>query len=146
MLSDEVSPMIQLIRKISAIILAGLLGLNLAVAAAVVVAPCPSSMCSSGPMDMHHCDGLLDFAFPLQGCCGECNDIFCDLMKNPWQDVNAVDSSPFQGRYHHPFLGNVDPIGEGSLPMALSEARYLLPAAPTWSQVPLYIEHLSLII
>jgi hypothetical protein len=138
--------MIRLIRKISAITLACLLGLNLAAGAAVVVTPCPASMCCSGPMDMVHCDGLLNFAFPMQECCGECNDVFCDLMKNPLQDANAVNSSPFQGSYYPFLLGTVDPIGESNVRIALSEPRYLFPAAPAWSQIPLYIEHLSLII
>ena len=138
--------MIRLIRNISAIMLACLLGLNLAAAAAVVAAPCPTSMCCSGPMDMIHCDGLLNFAFPMQGCCGECNDIFCDLMKNPLQDANALNSSPFQGSYYPFLLGTVDSIGESNVQIALSEPRYLFAAAPAWSQIPLYIEHLSLII
>ena len=97
-------------------------------------------------MDMIHCDGLLNFAFPMQGCCGECNDIFCDLMKNPLQDANALNSSPFQGSYYPFLLGTVDSIGESNVQIALSEPRYLFAAAPAWSQIPLYIEHLSLII
>ena len=146
MFSDEVSLMIRLIRKISVITLACLLVLNLAAGAAVVVGHCPSSMGSSSPMDMDHCDGLPNFAFPIQGCCGECNDIFCDLMKNPLQDANAVNTSPFQGSCFPFFLGTVDPIAESGAWIALFEPRYLFSAAPAWSQIPLYIEHLSLII
>ncbi len=147
MFSADVTLMTRLIRKISAITLAWLLVLNVAAGAAVVVGHCPSSMCGSSPMDMVHCDGLLNFEFPKPGCCGGCNDIFCDLMKNPLQDVNAVHSSPFQGNYYaFLFLGTVDPIGESCARIALSEPRYLFPAAPAWRQIPLYIEHLSLII
>ena len=146
MFSDEVSLMIRLIRKISAITLACLLVLNLAAGAAVVVGHCPSSMGSSSPMDMDYCDGLLNFAFPIQGCCGECNDIFCDLMKNPLQDANAVNTSPFQGSCYPFFLGTVDPIAESGTGIALFEPSYLFSAALAWSQIPLYIEHLSLII
>ena len=146
MLSDELFLMIRLIRKISAISLACLLGLNLAAGAAVVAEPCPFSMCCCGPMDMDHCDGLLNFEFSIQGCCGECNDIFCDLMKNPLQDANAVNTSPFQGSCYPFFLRTVDSIAEYGARIALSEPRYLFSAAPAWSQIPLYIEHLSLII
>ena len=138
--------MVRISRKILPVVLACLLGLNLATSAAVVAAPCPSQMCCSGPMDMDHCDGLLNFAFPMQDCCGECHDIFCDLMKNPLQDVNAVNSSPFQGSYAPFLLGIVDSIGEANSRIVVSEPRYLFPTGLAWSQIPLYIEHLSLII
>ena len=138
--------MIRLIRKISAITLACLLGLNLAAGAAVVVAPCPASMCCSGPMDMVHCDGLLNFELPMQECCGECNDIFCDLTKNPLQDINTVNSSPSQASYYPFLLATAIPIGESCVQISLSASRYLLPAALVSSQVPLYLEHLCLII
>ena len=141
-----ISLMTRLIRKISAIVLACLLAANVAAGAAVVVGHCPSSMSSSGPIDMDHCDGLLNFTFPIQGCCGECNDIFCDLMKNPLQDANAVNASPFQGSCYPFFLGTVDPIAESGAGIALFEPSYLFSATLAWSQIPLYIEHLSLII
>ena len=146
MFSADVSLMIRLVRKISVLILACLLVLNLAAGAAVVVGHCQSSMGSSNPLDMDHCDGLLNFTFPIQGCCGECNDIFCDLMKTPLQDANAVNTSPFQGSCYPFFLGTVDSIAEYGARIALSEPRYLFSAAPAWSQIPLYIEHLALII
>jgi len=103
-------------------------------------------MSSSGPIDMDHCDGLLNFTLPIQGCCGECNDLFCDLMKNPLQDANAVNASPFQGSCYPFLLGTVDPNTESGAWIALSEPRYLFFAALAWSQIPLYIENLSLII
>ena len=146
MFSVQVFLMIRLIRKISAITLACLLVLNVAAGAAVVFGHCPSSMDKSSPMVMDHCDGLLNFAFPMQGCCGECNDIFCDLMKNPLQDANAVNTSPFQGSCYPTFLGTVAPIDATGARIVLSEPRYPFPAALEWSQIPLYIEHLSLII
>jgi len=68
MLSDELFLIIRLIRKISAITLACLLGLNLAAGAVVVAEPCPSSMCCCDPRDMDHRDSLLNFAFSLQEC------------------------------------------------------------------------------
>lgn len=146
MLSDELFLMIRLIRKISAITLACLLGLNLAAGAAVVAEPCPSSMCCCDPRDMDHCDGLLNFAFSMQECCGECNDIFCDLTKNPLQDINTVNSSPSQASCYPFLLGTAVPIGESCVQISLSASRYLLPAALVSSQVPLYLEHLCLII
>ena len=146
MFSADVSLMIRLVLKISAITLACLLVLNVAAGAAVVLGHCPSSMGSSNPIDMDRCDGLLNFAFPIQGCCGECNDIFCDLMKNPLQDANAVNASPFQGSSYPFFLGTVDPIAESGAGIALFEPSYLFSAALAWSQIPLYIELLSLII
>jgi hypothetical protein len=139
--------MIRLSRKISAIALVCLLVLNLAADAAVVIGHCPSSMSSSSLMDMDHCDGLLNFAFPILGCCGECNDIFCELMKNPLQDAKAVNTPPFFQVSCSPFfLGTVDPNAESSAWIVLFEPRYLFSAAPAWSQIPLYIQHLALII
>ena len=146
MLSGEEFHMSRLIRKISTVILACLLGFNLAAHAAVVVPPCQSSICGNGPMDMDHCDGLLDFGSPIQGCCGECGDIFCDLLKNSLQDVNAVNSSPFQGNYDPFLLETADGFGESSLQIALSEPGYLFTASMAGSQLPLYIQHLALII
>jgi len=142
----DVSLMIRLIRKISTITLVCLLVLNLTAGAAVVVEHCPPLLCSSSPMDIDHCDGMLNFAFPMQGCCGECNDIFCDLIKNPLQDANAVNASPFQGSCYPFFLGTVDPIAESGTWVASSAPRYLFFAALAWSQIPLYIENLALII
>ena len=142
----DVSLMIRLIHKISAITLACLLVLNVAAGAAVVVEHCPTLLGSCSPIDMDHCQGMLNFAFPMQGCCGECRDIFCDLMKNPLQDANVVNTSPFQGSCYPFFLGTVDPIAESGAWIGLSEPRNLFCAALVWSQIPLYIEHLSLII
>jgi len=142
----DVSLMIRLIRKISTITLACLLVLNLTAGAAVVVEHCPPLLGSSSPMDIDHCDGMLNFAFPMQGCCGECNDIFCDLMKNPLQDANAVNAPPFKGSCYPYFLGPVNPIAESGAWIASSAPRYLFCAALAWSQIPLYIENLTLII
>jgi len=55
---------------------------------------------------------------------------------------------------HHPFkeavipffLGTVDPIAESGTWVASSAPRYLFFAALAWSQIPLYIENLALII
>ena len=146
MFSGKVRPMIRLNRKIIHIVLACLLGLNLATSGAIAAASCPSQMCCSGPMDMNHCDGLLNFAFPMHECCGECHDIFCDLMKNPLQDVNAVNSSPFQGSYAPFLLGIIDSLGVANSRIISFEPKYQFPTTLAWGQIPLYIEHLTLII
>ena len=138
--------MSRLIRKISTVIFACLLGFNLAAHAAVVVPPCQSSICGNGPMDMDHCDGLLDFGSPIQGCCGECGDIFCDLLKNSLQNVNVVNSSLFQGNYAPFLLETADVLGESNLQIAVSEPGYLFAASMAGSHLPLYIQHLALII
>ena len=138
--------MIRLIHKVSTTTIACLLVLNIAAGAAVVVEHCQSSMGSNSPMDMDHCDGMLNFAFPMQGCCGECNDIFCDLMKNPLQDANAVNASPFQGSCYPFILGTVVPFAESGAWVSSSAPRYLFYAAPAWSQISLYLENLALII
>ena len=136
----------RLIPKILAIALACLLALNLSTAAVAMIGHCEASMVGINPMAMDHCDGLLNFAFPLQGCCGDCNDIFCDLMKNSLQDANVANASPINGSCYSIFLGSVNLIDASDGQIALCEHRITLSAAPAWSQIPLYIEHLALII
>ena len=138
--------MIRLIHKISAILLACLLGMNLAAGGALSAEPCPPSLCPSGLMDMGHHNGMINFALPTQGCGDDCNDIFCDLMKDPLQDANAVNSFPSPGHYHAVVLGTVDILGPSGLRTSGSESRHLLPHAWASSQIPLYLEHLALII
>lgn len=138
--------MIRLSPKILAITLTCLLVFNVATGAASVIGHCEASMVNISPMAMDHCDGLLNFTFPLQGCCGDCSDIFCDLIKNPLQDANAANASPIQGSCYPIFLGSVNPIDASDGRIALSEHRFILSAAPAWNQIPLYIEHLALII
>ncbi len=137
--------MIHLIRKISVIILACLLVLNVTAGAAAVAEHCSSPMVSS-PMDIHHCDGLLNFVFPTIKCCEHCNDIFCDLMKDPLQDANALTSSTFQSSSFPIFTETVHPSAESGDWTVMFEPRYLFTQTLTWSQTPLYIEHLALII
>lgn len=134
------------IRKISTIILACLLGFNLSTYAAITASPCLSSICSSDPMGMDHCNGLLDFGSPMQGCCGDCGDIFCDLMKTSSLDTSAVNSSPFQGNHYLMLLETTDFMGDSSLQLWLPESWYLSVASMAWSQIPLYLQHLALII
>ena len=138
--------MTQLIRKILSITLAVLLSVNIAAGAIDFVGHCPSSMGSNSVVDMNHCDGMLNFVFPGMGCCGECNDIFCDLMKNPLQHSNVDNRSLFRGSGCPFYLVMLDRIVESGACMALSEPSYLFPVSLSWRLIPLYIEHLSLII
>ena len=138
--------MIRLSPKILAITLTCMLVFNLPTGAASVNGHCEASMVNISPMAMDHCDGLLNFTFPLQGCCGDCNDIFCDLIKNPLQDANATNASPIQGSCYPIFLGSVNSIDASDGRIALSEHSFTLSAAQARNQIPLYIEHLALII
>ena len=132
--------------KILAIALACLLVLNLSTAAVAMIGQCETSMVGINPMAMDHCDGLLNFAFPSQGCCGDCNDIFCDLIKNSLQDAKVANASPINGSCYPIFLGPVISIDTSDGQIASCEHWVTLFAAPARSQIPLYIEHLVLII
>jgi hypothetical protein len=138
--------MIRLIHKIPAFVLACLLGLNLAAAGAVVAEPCPPSLCPGGLMDMGHHNGMIDFTLPMSGCGEDCKDIFCDLLKDPLPEANAVNSSPLPGPYYPVILGTADALGPFGLRADRSESRHLLSPCGSSSQIPLYLEHLSLII
>jgi hypothetical protein len=134
------------IQKIAVILFACLMVLNLAAGDTVVAAPCPTHLCCDGPMDMGHHNGMINFAFPMQGCCEDCNDPFCDLLKDPLQDVNAANYSPFQGHYNPVILGSADSIGQSGLRDSVSVTRHPLIDFRASSQIPLYLENLSLII
>jgi hypothetical protein len=140
------SPMKRLIQKIPVIILACLLALNFAAGAAVDAAPCPPHLCGSGLMDMGHHNGMINFALPTQGCCEDCKDTFCDLMKDPLQNVNAVNSSPYQGPYYPVILGTLDTVEQSGLRASVSDSQHWLIDSWSSSQIPLYLEHLALII
>ena len=136
----------RLLQKIAIIILACLLALNVAASATVDAAPCPPHLCCGGLMDLGHHNGMINFALPMQGCGEDCNDNFCDLMKDPLQDVNAVNSSPFQGHYSCIVLGTVNAFGQSGLRGPVSESRNPLIDSGSSSQTPLYLENLALII
>jgi len=138
--------MIRLIHKISAIVLACLLGLNLAAGGAMAADPCLPSLCPSGLMDMGHHNGMFDFALPMQACGENCTDIFCDLMKDPLQDANAVNSSPYQGHYYPVILTTVDAVGPSGIRAPVAGSRHWLILAWSSGPIPLYLEHLALII
>lgn len=136
----------RLLQKIAVILLASLVALNFAAGASVDAAPCPAHLCCGGPMDMGHHNGMINFALPMMGCCEDCNDTFCDLMKDPLQDVNAINSSSFQGHYSPVILGTAHAIGQSGLRGSVFESRHPLLEFWASSPIPLYIEHLSLII
>ena len=136
----------RLTHKILAITLACLLMLNLSTAAVAMIGSCETSMVGSNSMAMDHCDGLLNFAFPSQGCCGDCNDIFCDLMKNSLQDANVANASPLNESFYPIFLGSEVPVDASHGKKASCEQWVSLFSATARGQTPLYIEHLVLII
>jgi len=134
------------LQKIAIIILACLLALNVAASATVDAAPCPPHLCCGGLMDLGHHNGMINFALPMQGCGESCSDIFCDLMKDPLQDVNAVNSPPFQGPYFPIILGTISPVGQSGPGASVSESRHPLIDYGSSGQIPLYLENLALII
>ena len=136
----------QIIQKTAIVVFACLLALNSAASAAVDAAPCPPHICCSATMDLGHHNGMLNFAVPTQGCCDDCNDGFCDLMADPLQEVNAVNSSPFQGPQPQFILGTVGTVGQLSLRASASESRHPLLELRASGQIPLYLENLALII
>ena len=95
---------------------------------------------------MGHHNGMINFATPTQGCCEGCDDVFCDLLKDPLQDVNAVNASPAQGTYYPVILGTVISIGDTRLGAAGFQPRKPLTDYRAANPIPLYLEHLSLII
>ena len=140
------SPMKRFIQKIPVILLACLLALNLAAGAAVEAAPCPAHLCGSGLMDMGHHNGMINFATSGTGCCEDCDDIFCDLLKDPLKDVNAVNSAPAQGNHFPVLPGTMMSSRDARLRGAGSQSPQ--PLTDFWASnpIPLYLEHLSLII
>ena len=130
--------------KIPVIVLACLLALNPAVA--VDADACPPHLCCGASMDLGHHNGMLNFAVPMQGCCKDCNDGFCDLMADPLQEVNAVHSSPFKGPQAPLILGTVSAFGHSSLQIFGSESQHPLLELRASGQIPLYLENLALII
>jgi len=142
--------MIRLIHKIIAVTVGCLLVLNLASGAAVAAGNCSSRMSASmvdeNPMEMGHCDGLLNFGLPPQKCCDECSDIFCDLMNDHLQDAHAVNILPLQKSVYPFLLGAVCVSAEPGTRISRSKPRFQFPSEPSWNLIPLYIENLSLII
>ena len=136
----------RLLQKVAIIILACLLALNISASATVDAAPCPPHLCCGGLMELGHHNGMINFALPMQGCGENCSDILCNLMKDPLQDVNAVNSPPFQGPYSPIILGTISSFGPSGPRAFASESRNPLIDSGSSSQIPLYLENLALII
>ena len=132
--------------KISVILIICLMALNSAAVNAADAAPCLPHLCCSGPMDMGHHNGMINFATSGTGCCEDCDDIFCDLLKDPLKDVNAVNSSPAPGNHFPVLPGTMMSSGDARLRKAGSQSPQ--PLIDFWASnpIPLYLEHLSLII
>ena len=133
-------------RKTSIITVACLLALNFAAGNTVEAAPCLAHLSCGGPMDMGHHNGMINFAIPMQGCCDGCDDIFCGLLKDPLKDINAVNSSPAQSAYFPVILGPVISNDQTRPCAPVSGPRHSLPNFWASNQIPLYLEHLALII
>ena len=138
----------RLIRKSSIIIIACILALNFAArnTAAAEAAPCLAHLSCGGPLDMGHHNGMINFAFPMQGCCEGCDDIFCDLLKDPLKDINAINSSPARGAYCPVILGTVISVDKTRSTATVFGLLQAPPGFWALNQIPLYLEHLSLII
>ncbi len=136
-------PMNRLAPKIALIVSACLLGMNFTAGAAIAVVPCPPSICCSGSM---HPSDMINFADPIQKCCDECKDLFCGLLNDPLQDVKTVQPTPEMGYSHTFYAANVQPVDISCEHVSGSKPWYLLSFEMVSNPVPLYIEHLSLII
>ena len=137
--------MIRLIRNISLITLACILVLNGGATTGMVMGSCSTSA-NAGHMDMDHCGGLLNFALPMHGCCGDCLDIFCDLFKNPLKSANTAPTIVRQDYEKDIYARSGDVRKETDTCLAADFRESRLWAEPKWGSIPLYIEHLTLII
>lgn len=136
--------------KIALMVSACLLVMDFAAGAAIAIEPCPPSICCAAPipmhMDMESCNNMLNFAHSIQKCCDGCNDLFCGLLNDPLKDVKTVYPSPEMGYYqsfHAVSIQSVDLASEQTL---VPKPWHLISFEETSNSVPLYIEHLSLII
>jgi hypothetical protein len=97
-------------------------------------------------MHMGHWNGMINFMTPMQKCCDQCNNLFCGSINDPLQDVNPVNPSPEQGTYSsfHPDSLNVSDLSF----VQVVKSKPADPAPIEWASnlIPLYIEHLSLLI
>jgi hypothetical protein len=129
--------------KIALLVALCLLGMNFAAGADIAAAPCPPSLCCGGPM--HHYD-IINFARPAQKCCDQCNDLFCGLLDDPLQDVKTVQPSLEMGYSHAFYAANLQPLDISCEHIWEAKPWRLLCFEMASKPVPLYIEHLSLII
>ena len=132
--------------KLTFLIIVCLLGMNFTSGAVLAAAPCPPSMCCSGPMHMGHCNDMFSFMMPVQKCCDRCNNLFCGPINDPLQDVKPVNPTPEQGYYSSSFLENVNVSDLSFVPVAQTKAGDSAAVELASNLIPLYIEHLSLLI
>ena len=137
--------MIRLTHKISVIVLACIIVLNAGTAASMVMGDCSSSV-NAGHMDIDHCDGLINFALPMQGCCGGCLDIFCDLFKNPLKDANAALVFSSQDYVQDTNARSGEFWEQNDIRLTAGIWGSQASSTPQKGTIPLYIEHLTLII
>lgn len=132
--------------KIALLICVSLVGMNFTAGVVFAAAPCPPPMCCSGPMHMGHCNDMINFMAPMQKCCDQCNNLFCGPINDPLQDVNPVNPAPEQGYYSSFHTDNVNVSDLSFVQVVQLQRGDSAPAEPATNLIPLYIEHLSLLI
>lgn len=132
--------------KIALVVSACLLGMHLVTGTAVAIAPCPPTTCCSGPMHLDACNDVINFARPIQKCCDDCNDMFCGLLNDPLQDVKPVQPSSELMFSHPSYAVNVQNVEVDCDVIPGPGMWNILNFEVTSNPIPLYIEHLSLII
>ena len=96
---------------------------------------------------MDHCgDGMLNFSLPLHGCCGACTDIFCGLMDIPLPQKTAINFSMEPGNNYLFYLAYAHLIDGHTVKELPTKPNHPIPIRLASELIPLYIEHLSLII
>ena len=129
--------------KLALIISTFLLGMNFAAGTAIAVTPCPPSICCGG--SMHH-NAVLTFSLPVQKCCDECKDLLCGLLNDPLQDAKPVQPTQEIGYSDASYALNAEPDSISRGHLLPSKSWQILAFEVVSNPVPLYIEHLALII
>ena len=132
--------------KFALMISAFLLGMNFVTGAAMAVTPCPPSICCRGPMHMDAGSDMINFALPTQKCCDDCDNIFCGLLNDPLQDVKTVQPAPELGYSQTLYAANGQALGISYHCILDFNSSHAIAFEMVFNQIPLYIEHLSLII
>ena len=88
---------------------------------------------------------MINFALPAQKCCDECTDLLCGLL-DPLQDVNTVQPSQEMGYYHAFQTANIQTVDMSCKPILEPKPWHLIFFKSDSKPVPLYLEHLTLII
>jgi hypothetical protein len=139
--------MLRFLPKIAVMMSACLLGMNLMAGAAFAAASCQLSMCCSVPIPMHmdHCGAMNHFSLPFMKCSDACVNSMCGPLKDPLQDVNAVNPSSEKGHYCV-FYPGMHTLGLSFVEVPIPELKHPASIEPSSNLIPLYITHLSLII